>query len=115
MRSVKHDVAIVIRGAPCREKTHIDDSACDDAEKRVFTPQLKRHNENARDIRPHRAPFEGGLGIYNEPCDYDGRDDRTVEFDGRGDITTASGKKKEWQRPQSKCHHPSDGDYSRGV
>ena len=31
-------------------------------------------------------------------------------FYGRGNITTAPGKKKEWQRPQSKCHRPGDAD-----
>ena len=115
MRGVKHDVAVVVRGTPRREEAHVDDCAGDDAEKRVATPYLKHHHKDTGNIRPRRAPLECGIGVYDEPCDYDGRDDRTKAFDGRRNITATPRKKKEWQRPQSKRHRPGDGDDSCSV
>ena len=115
MRGVKHDVAVVVRGTPCAYETHVDSSACDDAEKRVTTPQLKRHNENARKIRPSRLPLEPRIRIEDKRGDYHRRHKIPKARDPLRKFPVATGEEYKRQGPQRVVHEEPDGHDAQHV
>ena len=115
MRRIERNVAVVGRHASRAYEAHVENRSGDDAEKRVFPPELKRDDERTGEIRPRRAPLEPRIRV-DDQRGYDHRRDEIAEArDPFRQLPVSPGEHEERQSPKRIVHEKARGDYAEHV